>query len=91
MTSSVFAKVAAEICFSSRKICTEAFGYVKCFVKGFSLQNPRKHLVSSRSMECVVLEFSEPVSALEQLGKVTYSDLNLMLCIGNLSFAKPSP
>ena len=28
-------------------------------------------------MERVVLEFSEPVSALEQLGKVTHSDLNL--------------
>ena len=33
----------------------------------------------------MVLEFSEPISALEQLGKVTHSDLNLTLCIGNLS------
>ena len=41
-------------------------------------------------MECVVLEFSKPVLALEQLGKVTHSDLNLMLYIGNLSFVKPS-
>ena len=42
-------------------------------------------------MECVVLEFPEPESGLEQLGKVTHSGINLTLCIGNLSFVKPLP
>ena len=35
VTSSDFGKIGVELCFSSRKIHIEAFGYEKCFVNGF--------------------------------------------------------
>ena len=41
-------------------------------------------------MECVVLEFPEPESALDQLGKVTHSGINLKACLHDARFLAQS-